>query len=46
LKDKGEFLISIPFGFRETVIHPVTFKIASQIFDYESVKKRIDLLKR
>ena len=28
------------------MIHPVTFKIASQIFDYESVKKGIDLLKR
>ena len=46
MKDKGEFLISIPFGFRETVLHPVTFKIASQIFGYESVKKGIDLLKR
>jgi len=45
LKDVGEFLISVVFGFREIGIQPVTFKTTFQIFNYESIIKGIDLLK-
>ncbi len=33
----GSILISVPFGDREALVHPATFKVASQVFDYSAV---------
>jgi hypothetical protein len=40
----GNLLISFPYGFRETLIHPVTFKVASQVFDFDSATSALDVL--
>lgn len=41
---KGRFCISLPFGYREALVHPVTKKIASQVFDFDSLNIGIDIL--
>ena len=38
----GNLLMSVPFGYREILTYPVTFKIASQIFDYPSLQGGIE----
>ncbi len=40
----GSLLLSVPYGYREAVVHPVTFKVASQIFDYDSMKEGLEAL--
>jgi len=45
LKLGGKLLVSFPYGYREVVIHPKTCKIASQVFDFSSVKKGLSILK-
>jgi 2-polyprenyl-3-methyl-5-hydroxy-6-metoxy-1,4-benzoquinol methylase len=35
----GHLLVSVPYGFRETLMHPVTHKIASQVFDHDSLSE-------
>jgi len=35
----GNLLISVPFGYKEALVHPATGKIASQVFDYGSLKE-------
>ena len=41
---KGSLLISVPYGHREVVLHPVTGKIHQQTFDYSSMKKALAVL--
>jgi len=38
----GSVLISVPFGYREALIHPGTLKIASQVFDQQSMDRALD----
>lgn len=40
----GSLLVSVPFGFREIMVHPVTRKKALQVFDYASIKVGATLL--
>jgi len=35
----GNMLVSFPFGHREVLVHPVTKKIGSQVFDYASLQE-------
>ena len=44
LEIDGRILISIPYGYREVLTHPITGKISSQIFDYESLIEGIKVL--
>jgi hypothetical protein len=34
----GQLLVSVPFGYRETLIHPATGKIFSQVFDFAAMQ--------
>ena len=38
-------LISVPFGFREAIVHPITGKVASQVFDFPAIEEGIVALK-
>ena len=40
----GHLLISVPFGFREAMVHPVTHKISFQVFDKESIDMGLQAL--
>lgn len=40
----GKLLISVPYGYREVLTHPKTFKISSQVFDYSAINKAIQTL--
>ena len=40
----GSLLISVPFGYREALVHPATFKIASQVFDYPALLQGKEVL--
>lgn len=40
----GRCFITVPFGRRELVTHPLTGRFSSQVFDYESMKKGLDTL--
>lgn len=42
----GYMLVSVPFGYREVLIHPVTGKIASQGFDASAIQKGIQAMER
>lgn len=42
----GHLLVSVPFGHREALIHPVTNKVASQVFDHESLAEGLDALRQ
>ena len=42
----GSLLISVPYGYREAIIHPITRKIASQIFDFEALREGIKVLEK
>lgn len=37
----GAFLVSVPYGFREALVHPATGKVASQVFDFDSMSAAI-----
>lgn len=43
-KPGGQFLVSVPFGRREVIEHPATGKIASQVFDFESLREGLTSL--
>jgi len=40
----GSMLVSFPFGHREVLVHPVTRKIASQVFDFAALKEGLAVL--
>ncbi|MDR3696330.1 hypothetical protein [Mucilaginibacter sp.] len=40
----GTLMVSVPFGYREVVKHPLTGKKSSQIFDSESTKLALEAL--
>ena len=40
----GNLLISVPFGFREVLIHPKTGRVASQVFDSEAMQEGVRTL--
>jgi len=42
----GRVLISVPYGYREAIVHPVTGKIASQVFDFESMSIALNVLRK
>ena len=37
----GRFLVSLPYGFREALVHPATGKVASQVFDFDAISSTI-----
>lgn len=39
LNPRGKMLVSVPYGLRLVNLHPITMKIASQVFDYNSIIK-------
>ncbi len=40
----GRFLISVPYGCREVLIHPYTLKKASQVFDFDAIQAAINAI--
>lgn len=40
----GRLLLSVPYGFREVLTHPVTRRIGSQVFDFPSINEGIGVL--
>ena len=40
----GSLLVSVPFGFREVLVHPVTKKRSSQVFDAKSLRAAVAAL--
>lgn len=37
----GNLLVSVPFGYRETLVHPGTGKIVSQVFDFAALQQGV-----
>ncbi len=44
LKPEGSLLVSVPYGFREVLIHPHTGKRSSQVFDLGCMQDACDFL--
>jgi len=46
LKSGGRLLVSVPFGLSEAIVHPVTNRIAMQVFDDAALKSGISELSK
>ncbi len=44
-ESKGKFCLSVPYGFEETKVHPLTNKIAFQVFGYNALFNALSVLK-
>ena len=44
LNESGNLLVSVPFGLREAIRHPVTLKYSSQVFNSKTLKKLVKSL--
>ena len=44
-ESNGKFCLSVPYGFEETKVHPVTNKIAFQVFGYNALFNALSVLK-
>ncbi|NDJ52432.1 MAG: class I SAM-dependent methyltransferase [Chloroflexi bacterium] len=42
----GRLLVSVPFGYRQGLIHPVTMEVFSQVFDAPSIQVGLDALEK